>query len=132
MSEFDFIEKRKENIPANTKAYVKKCLDIIDRMHELMEDENILQKDLATRLNKSEAEVSRWVTGIQNFTLKTLVNLELALGKEIIHVPCRKNKVKPLRIQERPNNNSGMSKVSYEKFQEVASQPSSTPDLKVA
>ena len=101
MSEFQFLKERRNNISLETKLYVKKSFDIIDRLHELMEDEKILQKDLAVKLSKSESELSKWLNGMQNFTIKTLCKLEIALGKEIISIPCKRNNTQELPIQTR-------------------------------
>jgi transcriptional regulator with XRE-family HTH domain len=77
------------NTPASneTGVFIEKCMNILDRIHELMEEENINQKQLAERLGKTEAEVSKWLNGVQNFTLKTICKLEAALEHEIISVP---------------------------------------------
>ena len=45
------------------------------------------QRDLAQRLGKSEAEVSRMLSGLHNLTLKTLTRLEVALGEDIFTTP---------------------------------------------
>ncbi len=117
MSQFEFINKRRESIPNDTKIFIKKSFDIIERLHELMEDQNISQKDLAERMGKSEAEVSKWINGVQNFTIKTLSKLEAVLGEEIIHVPCKRNLHTTSLLQFRNYNNLiSLSTVSKKNF----------------
>lgn len=100
MSEFDFVKKMQDDIPEDVQIYVKKSMDILDRLHELMEQKGIMQKELAERLGKTEAEVSKWLHGVQNFTLKSLSKLEAALGSPVIEVPCRRNRLqKQLTIE---------------------------------
>lgn len=41
-------------------------------------------------MNKSESEVSKWLNGVQNFTLKTLTKLEAALNNDILTIPSNK------------------------------------------
>jgi hypothetical protein len=41
---------------------------------------------LAEKLSKSEAEISKMLNGVQNFTLKTISKLEWAFGAKIIAV----------------------------------------------
>ena len=59
---------------------------IVDRIHEILEEKGLKQKDLAQRLGKSEAEISKWMRGTHNFTIDTLVSIEDALSAPIIQV----------------------------------------------
>ena len=43
-------------------------------------------KEFAKLVGKTEAEVSRWLGGTHNFTLKTIARISAALGCEIIKV----------------------------------------------
>ncbi|MBC6491039.1 transcriptional regulator [Flavihumibacter stibioxidans] len=56
------------------------ALDILKRLDEL----NWTQKQLAERMAVSPQLVSKWVRGTENFTLETLMTLELALGITLI------------------------------------------------
>lgn len=129
MSEFAKLQERRTKIPNDTKQYVKKSLDILDRLHELIEDENILQKELALKLNKSESELSKWLNGVQNFTIKTLCKLEAALGHDIFIIPCKKKKTIELPIQTR----NFRGKLHFAKFNEVEpSKPLKQENIKYA
>jgi transcriptional regulator with XRE-family HTH domain len=44
------------------------------------------QKDLAKKMGKTEAEVSVWLSGQHNFTLKTLAKISVALEEDLIKV----------------------------------------------
>lgn len=90
MNEFDFLKNAKDDIPEDIRIYVKKSMDILDHLHELMEEKNINQRQLADKMGKKEAEVSKWLNGVQNFTLKTLSKLEAALEGPIVLVPTKK------------------------------------------
>ena len=59
---------------------------IVDRIHEILVEKGLKQKDLALRLGKSEAEISKWMRGTHNFTIDTLVSIEDALGAPVIQV----------------------------------------------
>ena len=59
---------------------------IVDRIHEILKEKGLKQKDLASALGKSEAEISKWMRGTHNFTIDTLVSIEKALGSSIITV----------------------------------------------
>ncbi len=49
-----------------------------------MKKHNISRSELAQRMDVSEAFISRIFSEYQNFTLKTLAKLEVALGMEIM------------------------------------------------
>ncbi len=67
--------------------FVEQSMNILDRIHELLAERfNGRQKLLAEKLGKSEAEVSKMLNGVQNFTLKTIIKLEHAFGAKIIAV----------------------------------------------
>ena len=59
---------------------------IVDRIHEILVEKGLKQKDLALRLGKSEAEISKWMRGTHNFTIDTLVSIEEALGAPIVEI----------------------------------------------
>ncbi|MBK8969134.1 MAG: helix-turn-helix transcriptional regulator [Lewinellaceae bacterium] len=44
------------------------------------------RRDLAAALGKSESEVSKWLAGAHNFTLKSIAKLEAVLGEDILVV----------------------------------------------
>lgn len=79
------------NTPLETKAEIRFGMDVLERIHELL----LLkfggkQKLLADKMGKSEAEISRLLSGIQNYTLKTIFKFEVAFGEPIIAV-CTQN-----------------------------------------
>ena len=43
------------------------------------------QKELSEKLGKKEAEISKWLSGSHNFTLRTISKLEAALSIKIIN-----------------------------------------------
>ena len=73
--------------PEKVREHVKISMDILDRINYLLNKKfEGKQKNLAENLGKSEAEVSKWFNGVQNFTTKTLIKLSLAFGEPIIAV----------------------------------------------
>jgi transcriptional regulator with XRE-family HTH domain len=79
-------EERRRSIPKEIDVFVTMSFDIVDRIHEILRLKKLSQKDLADLLVKRESEVSKWMTGTHNFTLKTLVKIEDVLGFPIIKV----------------------------------------------
>ena len=68
---------------SGTDQYVDRSFEITDRILEIIKDTGISQKSLAEKMGKSESEVSKWLCGTHNFTIKTLSKLEVAIGKSI-------------------------------------------------
>lgn len=66
-----------------TDKYIDRSMEISDRINAIISKTGITQKELASKLNKSESEISRWLTGVHNFTIKTLSKLEVALEESI-------------------------------------------------
>ena len=66
--------------------YLTRSFDIVDRIYEILQLKNLDQKDLALLLGKKESEISKWMSGTHNFTLKTLAKIEGVLGAPIIKV----------------------------------------------
>ena len=52
-----------------------------------LEKKRMTQKDLAVAMEKSEAEVSKWLNGMHNLTLRSIAKLQVALGEAVIVVP---------------------------------------------
>ena len=60
---------------------------IIGRIDLILKEKHMTQRDLAKRLGKSEAVVSRWTTGFPNLTLRSIAQLSSALGEPLIQIP---------------------------------------------
>ena len=80
-------EKALAEVPAETKVFVRKYTDIVDRINYLLKQKKLTQKQLAERMGKRESEISKWLKSGQNLTLKSIAKLEVALEEEIIVVP---------------------------------------------
>ena len=78
-----FKTKLKQVSPEIT-AEVQMSAGIIARIDKLLKEKNMTQRDLARKLGKDEAMVSRWTTGFPNFTIRTLAQISTALGEPLI------------------------------------------------
>jgi len=76
------ISKRKPE----TKIFVSKYLDIVERIYELLKAKGMTQEDVALLMENGESEVGRWLRGEHDFTFKTIAKLEVELGEEIVTV----------------------------------------------
>ena len=67
-----------------TERFVDLSMDIVDEIHRALEKKGWKQKELAQAIEKSPAEISKWISGLHNLTLKSIVKLEMALETQLI------------------------------------------------
>jgi len=99
------LEARRKNIKKDIDIYVNKSFDMADRIHELIKKNKIDQRILAEMLGKRESEISKWLTGTHNFTLRTLSLIENALQDDVILVAGKelyKVKTKVIFVSTKP------------------------------
>jgi len=94
------LEERRKLVNPEVRNSVALSFSIVDRIHEILEEKGLKQKDLALRLGKSEAEISKWMRGTHNFTIDTLVSIEVALDAPIIQVCHDYTICEPLLVAE--------------------------------
>ena len=86
MKRSSVLEERRKRVNPEIRQSVAFSFRIVDRIHEILLEKGLKQKDLAQRLGKSEAEISKWMRGTHNFTIDTLVSIEEALDAPIVQV----------------------------------------------
>ena len=74
------------NIPLEVQKETELTFAVSDRIHQLMTKQGITQKGLAKKMGKTETEISLWLSGQHNFTLKTLARISAVLGEDLIRV----------------------------------------------
>src|SRR5690554_3899866 len=67
-------------------SFIDKNLAITEKVRIAMETKNWKSLDLAKAMDKSPSEVSKWLTGMHNLTLKSITKMEIALGVDLINV----------------------------------------------
>lgn len=73
--------------PKEEKLFVTKSLHIASQIIAIMERKKMLQKDFAVLMGKTEPEISKWLSGFHNFTIKTITKIEAELDETIITTP---------------------------------------------
>lgn len=66
--------------------FVNYTFDLSTRIQFLLDTKSMEQKDLAKALGKSESEISKWLSGSHNFTLKTIAKIEDVLEAKLLEV----------------------------------------------
>ena len=73
--------------------FIDNSYDLSARIQYLMEINGFDQKDLAKKLNKNESEISKWMSGSHNYTIKTLAKIEEVLNGNLLSV-CNEEEFK--------------------------------------
>ena len=66
--------------------FVDHSFDVVNKIHSILQKQGKTQRDLAELLGKSESEISKWMRGTHNFTLKSISKIESVLGESILSV----------------------------------------------
>ena len=65
---------------------VQLSADIIARIDSVLKQKGMTQRDLAKKMGRSEAVISRWTSGFPNLTLKSSAEISAALGEPLVRV----------------------------------------------
>jgi transcriptional regulator with XRE-family HTH domain len=66
--------------------FVDYTFDLSKRIQFLLDQNSMGQKDLAKVLGKNDSEISKWLSGSHNFTLKTVARIEEVLGGKLLEI----------------------------------------------
>lgn len=84
--QLEFLHREVENISPEIERYVQLSFDLSDHIYEIMVRKRISRAELARQMGKQKSEIHNWLAGQHNFTLKTLIKLEMVLGEPLIQV----------------------------------------------
>jgi transcriptional regulator with XRE-family HTH domain len=91
---------------------------IVNAIYEALERKNMKASDLARKMDKSPAEISKWLSGSHNLTLQSITRLETILDEDLILTPAeaqkRYKKVKYISFKVQANPNK-IQTISYDK-----------------
>ena len=73
-------------VSQDVKTEIDLSFAIVDKIDAVLQEKGMTQRELAEALGKNEAEVSRWMRGTHNFTIRTLAKISNVLGTQIIGV----------------------------------------------
>src|SRR6056297_1798478 len=66
-------------------AFVEKNLAITDKVLSALESKGWRKGQLSAAMGKTPSEVSKWLSGMHNLTLKSIIKMEAALGIDLFH-----------------------------------------------
>ena len=74
-------------VPIDLRLELDLSFAIANKIDAILKKKGMTQKEFAKKMNKTEAEVSRWLSGTHNFTLKTIAKITAVLGESIVTIP---------------------------------------------
>lgn len=80
------INESLKDLSKENEIFTKKSMSISNRIFEFISLNSWPQKVLAEKMNKSEAEISKLLSGAHNYTLRTLSKIEAVLGIDVVIV----------------------------------------------
>lgn len=77
-------------IPEEVKVFARYHGDMIVLINQILKRKGLSKKQLAENLGKEPSEISKWLNGEHNLTLKSLAKLEVELGEPLIVIPTQR------------------------------------------
>lgn len=87
MKEQTVYDRIRNRTKPETRRYVQKNLAVVAEVSRLMKEKGWTQKELAKKMGKTESEISKWLSGLHNLTLKSIAKLETVLEADLLAVP---------------------------------------------
>jgi len=85
------VDRLLKSTPRDIEIFVDWYADLVVRINQLLRENDITKKELADRMDKKPSEISKWLNGEHNFTLRSLAKLSAELGEPLMEVPKRKS-----------------------------------------
>ncbi len=83
---FDEYKQIVASIPDNIHREVEMQMAVSNRIYDLMTEKGLSKAEFARAIGKRPCEITKWLSGQHNFTLKTLALLSSFFGVPLIQV----------------------------------------------
>lgn len=84
------VDRLLKSTPKDVEIFTDLYADLVVRINLILRTKDITKKMLAEKLDKNPSEISKWLNGEHNFTLRSLSKLSAELGETLLEVPKRK------------------------------------------
>jgi len=75
-----------ENGNPEIAKFVEKNLALIDKINSILNEQGIQKSQFAEMLGKRPSEITKWLSGTHNLTLKSISKMETVLGVELMSI----------------------------------------------
>ncbi|MBP5229238.1 MAG: helix-turn-helix transcriptional regulator [Bacteroidales bacterium] len=81
-----------EKVPKEIAYEVSYSFDIAKVLKDVLDKRKWSQVEFANKLGKKESEISKWLSGVHPFTLKTLAKISSVIDEDIIYLLAKHRK----------------------------------------
>jgi len=74
-----------ENKNPEIDRFIERNLEITQQVCVILKNRGIKKTEFAKMLDKKPSEVSKWLSGTHNLTLKSITKMEIALGVDLMN-----------------------------------------------
>lgn len=74
-----------ENQNPEIDRFIERNLEITQKVCSILKQRNIRKKEFAKMLDKKPSEITKWLSGLHNLTLKSITKMEVALGVNLMN-----------------------------------------------
>lgn len=86
----DKFQQMTASVPKDIQAEIDLSFSISNEIYHLMQERGLTKKQFADALGKKPSEVTKWLSGQHNFTIRTLAMLSTFFGRPLIQTCPRK------------------------------------------
>ena len=86
----DKFQQMAASVPKDIQAEIDLSFAISSEIYHLMQERGLNKKQFADALGKKPSEVTKWLSGQHNFTIRTLAMLSAFFGQPLIQTCPRK------------------------------------------
>jgi len=84
LSKSELVDKFLSETPKEFEYFIQHSMDISVKIIELLKKHKLTQREIAAKLGKSESEISKWLSGNHNLTLKSIAKLEAIFDEQFL------------------------------------------------
>ena len=74
-----------ENQNLEIDRFIERNLEITQKVCVILKNRGINKNGFAVMLGKNPSEITKWLSGIHNLTLKSIIKMEVALGVDLMN-----------------------------------------------
>lgn len=86
MKQNNLLHSQLDAVSSRVKMEMDWSCAIVNKINTILERDDISQRELAKKIGCNETQITRWIRGFPNYTLKSLAALSDALGEPLIIV----------------------------------------------
>lgn len=74
-----------ENQNPEIDRFIERNLEITQKVCSILKQRSIKKKEFAKMLDKKPSEITKWLSGLHNLTLKSITKMEVVLGVNLMN-----------------------------------------------